>query len=116
MAHLVAHTSWLISELKKKPKWLERRNLARFYTDSRGRHRDAKKEYERDHSSTKAKQDRAARNTARRQAIKKYGKEALQGKDVSHRSPLSRSKNPSKVSWKIESTHRNRGKDNKKLH
>lgn len=84
--------------------------------DGRNRLRNYGEEYAKYGSSTKAKKDRAARNTARRQAIKKYGKEALQGKDVSHHSPLSRSKNPSKVSWKIESTHRNRGKDNKKLH
>lgn len=84
--------------------------------DSRGRRRDWSKEYQRDQSSTKAKKDRAARNAARRQAEKKYGKAALRGKDVSHNQPLSKSKNPSKVGWKIESSHRNRGKDNKKLH
>lgn len=84
--------------------------------DGRGRIRRYDEEYAKYGSSTKAKKDRAARNTARRQAIKKYGKEALRNKDVSHDSPLSRSKDPSKVSWRIESTHRNRGKDNKKLH
>ena len=84
--------------------------------DSRGRLRDYSMEYARDQSSTKAKKDRAARNTARRQAIKKYGKEALQGKDVSHSRLLSKSKNPSKVSWKIESTHKNRGKSNRSTH
>lgn len=86
--------------------------MSRFYIDSRGRHRDAKKEYARDQSSDKAKADRAARNTARRQAIKKYGKAALAGKDVSHRRRLAVSKNPEKVSWTIQSTHVNRGKDN----
>ena len=90
--------------------------MSRFYIDSRGRHRDAKKEYQRDQSSDKAKADRAARNTARRQAIKKYGKAALQGKDVSHNSLLSKAKNPSKVGWKIESSSRNRAKDNAKTH
>lgn len=84
--------------------------------DGRNRLRNYSMEYARDHSSTKAKKDRAARNTARRQAIKKYGKEALRNKDVSHNQPLSKSNNPSKVGWKIESSHRNRGKDNKKLH
>ena len=90
--------------------------MSRFYVDARGRHRDAKKEYQRDQSSAKAKKDRAARNTARRQAEKKYGKAALRGKDVSHNSLLSKSKNPSKVGWKIESTSKNRGKDNAKTH
>lgn len=84
--------------------------------DSRGRRRDWSKEYARDHSSAKAKKDRAARNTARRQAIKKYGKEALQGKDVSHRKRLAVSKHPEKVSWTIQSTHVNRGKDNRVSH
>lgn len=84
--------------------------------DSRGRTRNWTEEYRKYGSSTKAKKDRAARNTARRQAIKKYGKEALQGKDVSHSRLLSKSKNPSKVSWKIESTHKNRGKSNRSTH
>ena len=90
--------------------------MSRFYIDSRGRHRDAKKEYARDQSSDKAKKDRAARNTARRQAIKKYGKEALVGKDVSHNSLLKNASDPSKVGWKIESAHKNRGKSNKSTH
>ena len=84
--------------------------------DSRGRRRDWSKEYQRDQSSAKAKKDRAARNTARRQAEKKYGKAALRGKDVSHNSLLSKSKNPSKVGWKIESRHKNRGKSNRATH
>ena len=84
--------------------------------DSRGRRRDWSKEYQRDQSSTKAKKDRAARNAARRQAEKKYGKAALRGKDVSHRKRLAVSKHPEKVSWTIQSTHVNRGKDNKISH
>lgn len=84
--------------------------------DARGRVRDYKKEYERDQSSDKAKADRAARNTARRQAIKKYGKSALVGKDVSHNSLLKNASNPSKVGWKIESSHKNRGKSNRSTH
>jgi len=35
-------------------------------------------------SSTKQKKRRAARNAARRAAIKKYGKAALRGKEVDH--------------------------------
>lgn len=84
--------------------------------DSRGRTRNWTEEYRKYGSSTKAKKDRAARNTARRQAIKKYGKEALRNKDVSHSRLLSKSKDPSKVSWKIESTHKNRGKSNRSTH
>lgn len=36
------------------------------------------------HSSTLAKKRRAARNKAHAQAVKKYGKSALRGKDVDH--------------------------------
>lgn len=84
--------------------------------DSRGRRRDYKLEYNRDHSSSKAKKDRAARNAARREAEKKYGKEAIKGKDVSHRRRLAVSKHPEKVSWTIQSSHVNRGKDNRVSH
>ena len=84
--------------------------------DSRGRRRNWTEEYRKYGSSTKAKKDRAARNAARREAEKKYGKEALRGKDVSHTSLLKNAKNPRKVGWKIESRHKNRGKSNKATH
>lgn len=84
--------------------------------DKRGRRRDWSKEYNRDHSSSKAKKDRAARNAARREAEKKYGKEAIKGKDIGHTSLLKNAKNPRKVGWKIESRHKNRGKSNKATH
>lgn len=84
--------------------------------DSRGRIRRYDEEYRKYGSSTKAKKDRAARNAARREAEKKYGKEAIKGKDVGHTSLLSKSKNPRKVGWKIESRHKNRGKSNRATH
>lgn len=84
--------------------------------DGRGRTRNYKLEYNRDHSSSKAKKDRAARNAARREAEKKYGKEAIKGKDIGHTSLLKNAKNPRKVGWKIESRHKNRGKSNKATH
>lgn len=84
--------------------------------DSRGRTRNYSMEYARDHSSAKAKKDRAARNTARRQAIKKYGKEALQGKDVDHVTELKFAKDPKRVKTRITSTHVNRGRSNAKTH
>lgn len=84
--------------------------------DGRGRTRNYKLEYNRDHSSSKAKKDRAARNAARREAEKKYGKEAIKGKDVGHTSLLKNAKNPRKVGWKIESRHKNRGKSNRATH
>lgn len=84
--------------------------------DSRGRIRRYDEEYRKYGSSTKAKKDRAARNAARREAEKKYGKEAIKGKDVGHTSLLKNAKNPRKVGWKIESRHKNRGKSNKATH
>lgn len=84
--------------------------------DGRNRLRNYSMEYARDHSSTKAKKDRAARNTARRQAIKKYGKEALRGKDVDHVTELKFAKDPKRVKTRITSTHINRGRSNAKTH
>ena len=84
--------------------------------DGRNRLRNYSREYEKYGSSTKAKKDRAARNAARREAEKKYGKEAIKGKDVGHTSLLKNAKNPRKVGWKIESRHKNRGKSNKFVH
>lgn len=84
--------------------------------DGRGRIRRYDEEYRKYGSSTKAKKDRAARNAARREAEKKYGKEAIKGKDVGHTSLLKNAKNPRKVGWKIESRHKNRGKSNKFVH
>ena len=84
--------------------------------DSRGRIRRYDEEYRKYGSSAKAKKDRAARNAARREAEKKYGKEAIKGKDVGHTSLLKNAKNPRKVGWKIESRHKNRGKSNKATH
>lgn len=84
--------------------------------DSRGRIRRYDEEYRKYGSSTKAKKDRAARNAARREAEKKYGKEAIKGRDIGHTSLLKNAKNPRKVGWKIESRHKNRGKSNKATH
>ena len=84
--------------------------------DSRGRIRRYDEEYRKYGSSTKAKKDRAARNAARREAEKKYGKEAIKGKDIGHTSLLKNAKNPRKVGWKIESRHKNRGKSNRATH
>lgn len=84
--------------------------------DARGRIRRYDEEYRKYGSSTKAKKDRAARNAARREAEKKYGKEAIKGRDIGHTSLLKNAKNPRKVGWKIESRHKNRGKSNKATH
>ena len=46
--------------------------------------RNYKKEYNRDHASTKAKKDRASRNKVRRQALKTGRVKKGDGKDVHH--------------------------------
>lgn len=46
--------------------------------------RDYKKEYRDYQGKPEQKKRRAARNAARRAAVKKYGKAALRGKEVDH--------------------------------
>ena len=56
--------------------------------DSRGRLRDYKKEYERDHKPDKDKKDRASRNAARKKVsdwYKAHGKKLSSKKDVDHK-------------------------------
>ena len=84
--------------------------------DARGRIRRYDEEYRKYGSSTKAKKDRAARNAARREAEKKYGKEALRNKDVDHVTELKLVKNPRRVKTRITSTHVNRGRSNARTH
>ncbi len=48
------------------------------------RKRDYAKEYADYHASPEQKKRRAERNRDRRAAVKKYGKEALQGKEIDH--------------------------------
>lgn len=60
--------------------------------DARGTLRDYKYEYERWGSSTKAKKDRAARNSARRSAIKSGRVSVGDNKDVHHVNGISDNK------------------------
>ena len=56
--------------------------------DSRGRLRDYKKEYDRDHKPDKDKKDRAFRNAARKKVsdwYKAHGKKLSSKKDVDHK-------------------------------
>jgi 5-methylcytosine-specific restriction endonuclease McrA len=69
--------------------------------------RDYKKEYARDHSSTKAKKTRALRNAANR---------ALNpgpGKEVDHKKPLSKGGTNSKKNLRVVSRSANRKKGSK---
>lgn len=71
--------------------------------------RDYKKEYREYHGKPEQKKRRAGRNKARKLAVKKYGKEALRGKDVDHkdRNPL----NNSRSNLRIQSKNKNRGRN-----
>jgi hypothetical protein len=66
------------------------------------------------HSSDIAKKRRADRNTARRRAIKKYGKAALKGKDVDHKHTSAGSKDLSNSpgNLRIVSVKYNRSRNN----
>lgn len=70
--------------------------------------RDYKAEYKAYHSSPEQKKNRAARNTARRQAVAVHGKTALKGKDIDHKIPLSKGGSNSKSNRRIVSQHTNR--------
>ena len=67
--------------------------------------RNYRSEYDKYHSKPEQKKRRAERNKARREAVRKHGKNALKGKDVHHETHntaskktkiLDRSKNRSK--------------------
>ena len=64
--------------------------------------RDFKKEYERYHSSTKAKKQRARNNKARRKALREGRVKKGDGKDVAHSKP------GAKGSTSIQSASKNR--------
>jgi hypothetical protein len=57
------------------------------------------------------KKRRAQRNKARRAAIRKYGKSALQGKDIDHKdgNPM----NGCKSNLRVMSINKNRGRNNR---
>ena len=61
-------------------------------------------------SSPKQKKRRAARNRARRAAVKKFGKQALKGKDIDHKdgNPM----NNSNGNLRVMNRRKNRGRNN----
>jgi len=75
--------------------------------------RDYKHEYNRDQASRGAKQDRAARNNARRQAIREGRVKVGDGKEIDHKKPLSRGGSNARSNQRVVSRHTNRVKSNK---
>lgn len=75
--------------------------------------RDYKKEYARDHSSTKAKKHRAARNKARRTLMSEGKVSKGDGKEVHHKTALSKGGSKGRANWQVVSRKRNRKKGKK---
>ena len=78
--------------------------------DGRGRKRDYKKEYARDHASKKSKTHRAARNKARAEAMEDGRVRKGDGKEVDHRKPLSKGGSNAKSNRRVVSRRANRKK------
>lgn len=72
--------------------------------------RNYRREYDTYHGTDKQKKNRAMRNTARRQAVKKHGKAALVGKDVDHIKPLSKGGTNAPSNRRIISRSKNRAR------
>ncbi len=70
--------------------------------------RDYADEYAKYHSKPEQKKNRAERNNARREAIRTHGKTALKGKDVDHKTPLSKGGSNGKSNRQIISSSSNR--------
>lgn len=82
--------------------------------DSRGRLRDYKKEYDRDHKSSNDKKDRASRNAARKKVsdwYKSHGKKLSNNKDVDHKD--GNPQNNSSGNLRTQSKKENRGRSNR---
>lgn len=74
--------------------------------DGRGRMRDYKKEYERDHSSAEDRRNRSARNKARRRAGLKVG----DPREVDHKHPLKKGGSNGRSNTRVVSRSTNRRK------
>jgi hypothetical protein len=71
--------------------------------------RDYAKEYANFKKNPQNMKDHSARVKARREMVKRYGKEALEGKDIDHAEPLRRpGTNNAPSNWRIQSVGANR--------
>lgn len=81
--------------------------------DARGDKRNYREEYDDHQSSKKAKKHRAARNKARRHAIKAGTVEKGDGKEIDHKKPLSKGGSKGKKNTRVVSRKANRQKGKK---
>lgn len=75
--------------------------------------RNYDKEYKNYQGTPEQKKNRAKRNAARRQMERELGKEALKGKDVDHKKPLSKGGSNARSNLQVTSVSHNRSKKNK---
>lgn len=73
-----------------------------------------KQEYKTQHSSTKQKKLRAARNAARSQMEKEGKVHKGDGKDVDHKKPLSKGGSTSRSNLRVQDSSKNRSYKRKK--
>ena len=77
--------------------------------------RNYREEYDKYQGTPEQKKNRAKRNAARAAMVKKHGKEALRGKDVDHKKPLSKGGSNGTSNLRVVSKSTNRSyKRNKK--
>ena len=77
--------------------------------DARGRKRDYKKEYKRDHAGAEDKKNRACRNKSRKKAGLKKG----DSREVDHKRPLKKGGSCKKKNTRVTSRASNRRKGSK---
>ena len=71
--------------------------------------RDYGKEYARYHGKPAMIKERAQRNSARAEMVKRHGKRALAGKDVHHKNAIRNGGGNGGGNLAVSSVHRNRG-------
>jgi 5-methylcytosine-specific restriction endonuclease McrA len=85
---------------------MPKKKASRKTTDARGRTRDYRKEYDRDHAGPTAKKRRAKRNTARKRSGLKKG----DSREVDHKRPLSKGGSNRRSNVRVTSRRANRTK------
>lgn len=71
--------------------------------------RDYAKEYARYHGKPEKIKERAQRNAARSEMVKRHGKAALAGKDIDHKQAIRNGGGNGNGNLAVSSVHRNRG-------